>query len=120
MSETRWSDIFLHLKKAGFAVYAPSEKEGECKKPYIVVKGAGVSKAASVSSSVALFDVMVYLPKNQYSKVESFVRDVENALDGLWPMIRPTHFQTAPFYDENVKGWMVSIQYQNYQKNKRP
>lgn len=120
MSDSRWGDIFLHLKKAGIAVYAPGTKEGECKKSYVVVKGAGTSKVEGISSSAALFDILAYVPKNSYSKIESYVREVENAMDGLWPMIRPTHFQTEPFFDENVKGWMVSIQYVNYRKNKRP
>ena len=117
---SRWSDIFLHLKRSGYEVYSPGTKESECVSPYIVVKGAGISKAPNVSSSQALFDLLVYVPKNNYSALETFVRGVEEIMDGLWPMIRPTHFQTAPFYDESVKAWMVSIQYANYQKNKRP
>lgn len=120
MENSRWSDIFKHLESSGYEVYPPGVKEGECISPYVVVKDAGTSKDTNVSSSIALYDIMVYMPKNQYSKLESFVRKLEEDMDGLWPMIRPTHFKTTAFYDDSVKGWMVSIQYKNYQKNKRP
>ena len=117
---SRWYDIFMHLKECGYDVYSPGNKEGECKKPYIVVKDAGSSKTPSMSSSIALFDILLYMPRNQYSRLEPFVKGVEEVMDGLWPMIRPAHFRTTAFYDDSVKAWMVSIQYKNYQKNKRP
>lgn len=120
MEKSRWSDIFLHLKDKGFDVYSPGSKEGECKSPYVVVKHAGKSKNPTVSSSMMLYDILVYLPKNKYSQLETFVGKVEDAMDGLWPMIRPVHYQTTPYYDEEIKAWMVSIQYQNIRKNKRP
>lgn len=117
---SRWKDIFLHLKSKGYEVYPPGNKDGECLKPYIVVKDAGTTKVTGISSSLALFDVMVYMPYNRYSELEEYVRKVEEDMDELFPMIRPAHFKTASFYDESVKGYMESIQYQNYQKNTRP
>ena len=120
MEDSRWSDIFIHLKNKGYDVYPPAIKEGECTSPYIVVKDAGSSKVEGISSSLTLFDVMLYMPRNSYSKIEPFVRQLEADMDELWPMIRPTHFITTSFYDDSVKGWMISIQYENYQKNKRP
>ena len=30
-AESRWQDIYLHLKKVGFDVYSPGIKTGECK-----------------------------------------------------------------------------------------
>lgn len=110
----------MHLRQCGYNVYSPGSKEGECKEPYIVVKDAGTSKAPSMSSSIAFFDILLYMPRNQYSRLEPFVSEVEEAMDGLWPMIRPAHFSTTAYYDDSVKAWMVSVQYKNYQKNKRP
>lgn len=120
MENSRWKDIFRHLKIFGFSVYPPGNKTGECVEPYIVIKDAGTTKVSGISSSLALFDVMVYVPYNRYSELEEYVRKVEIAMDELWPMIRPAHFKTTSFYDESIKGYMVSIQYQNYQKNTRP
>lgn len=110
----------MHLKNKGFDVYSPGNKEGECTSPYVVVKHAGKSKSPSVSSSFMLYDILIYLPRNQYSQLETFVAEVEDAMDELFPMIRPAHYQTTPYYDESVKGWMTSVQYQNVRKNKRP
>lgn len=116
---SRWSDIFKHLESSGFEVYPPATKRGQCESPYLVVKEAGASSAISVSSTIVLYDIMLYVPQNSYSALEPLISDVENAMDGLWPMIRPTHFRTTPFLDEGVKGWMQSVQYENYRKNKR-
>lgn len=110
----------MHLKGLGYDVYPPATKEGECKEPYIVVKDAGLSKLDSFSSSVALFDIMVYMPRNRYSELEPFVNKLKEDMDGLFPMIQPAHFETSSYYDESVNGWMLSIQYENYRKNKRP
>lgn len=117
---SRWKDIFRHLKQVGYAVYSPGQKKGECTSPYLVIRDAGASKAMGISSTIQLYEILIYLPENQYSRIEEYVRETEKAMDGMWPMLRPTHFKTTPFYDEQIKGWMTSIQYQNYQKNKRP
>ena len=55
MAESRWQDIFLHLKNEGFEIYSPGIKTGECKSEYIVVKNNGSSKLAAfmmISNSV--------------------------------------------------------------------
>lgn len=117
--ETRWEDIFKHLEKAGFDVYPPATKKSECTKMYIVVRHAGTSSVLTVSSNRALFDLLVYVPKHEYSKIESYLNEVKNAMDELFPLFRPVHTIDTPFFDDDVKGWMVSIQYENYQKQRR-
>ena len=39
--ESRWQDLYLHLKNKGYDVYAPAQKVGECTEPYLVVKNDG-------------------------------------------------------------------------------
>lgn len=119
MVNSRWSDIFIHLKNANFNVFPPGLKGGDCTQPYVVVKDAGISEDSMVSSNIALYDIMVYVPKNQYSELEPYIASVKQSMDELFPMIRPTHFQTTSYFDDTVKAWMVSIQYQNYQKKTR-
>lgn len=118
--DTRWKDIFKHLKSKGFRVYSPGVKEGECEAPYVVLKDAGDTKADGTSATQRIYDLLLYVPKNQYSELEVFVNSVCTAMDGLWPMIRPLHTRTTPFYDDDYKAWMTSVQYANYRKNKRP
>lgn len=114
--ESRWQDIFLHLKNQGFDVYSPGMKTGECTFEYVVVKNDGSSKHLSFSTDVDLYAVMCYVPKEKYSALETFVRRIKNSMKELEPMILPYGSQTPSYYDDSVKAHMVSIEYKNYKK----
>lgn len=113
---SRWSDIFDHLKANGYSVYPPAQKTGECKSKYVVVRGAGVNPVGVVSSTRAIYDIMLYVPYNKYSSIEPEVASLKQIMKGLFPMIRPTGNETPPFPDDAVKGFMVSVEYENYRK----
>lgn len=119
MADTRWKDIFEKLAEHNINVYSPNRKAGECTFPYVVVKNAGRVSSMSISSSQDLYDLMCYVPKDNYSDLESFVTEVETAMDELFPMIRPMNFRTASYYDDTVKAHMISTQFLNWKKNKR-
>ena len=112
----RWRDIYRQLSSDGFDVYSPGQHEGVCLAPYVVVKDAGGSQVGEFSSTKNLYDILCYVPKDQYSTLEDFVFSVEKSMKELFPMIRPAHFKTASFYDDTIKGHMASIQYINYRK----
>lgn len=114
--ESRWQDIFLHLKNAGFDVYSPGVKVGECESEYLVIKNDGSSKHVSFSTDVDLYAVMCYVPKQKYSTLEPFVQKVKKSMKELEPMIKPYGSQTPSYYDDSVKAHMVSIEYKNYKK----
>lgn len=113
---SRWKDIYAHLKKAGFEVYSPGQHRGECVSRYVVVKDAGAAQFGGFSSTQAKYDILCYVPGQHFSQLEPFVQEVEAAMRGLYPMIRSAHFRTPSFYDDTVKGHMISTQYINYQK----
>lgn len=114
--ESRWQDIVSHLKDAGFEVYSPGIKVGECTSKYIVVKNNGSSKHASFSTDNDFYSVMCYVPRNKYSILEPFVQEVKRAMKDLKPMILSYGSQTPSYYDDNIKAHMVSIEYKNYKK----
>ena len=114
--ESRWQDIFLHLKNAGFDVYSPGVKVGECESEYLVIKNDGSSKHVSFSTDIDLYAVMCYVPKQKYSELEPFVQKVKKSMKELEPMIKPYGSQTPSYYDDSVKAHMVSIEYKNYKK----
>lgn len=114
--DSRWQDIFTHLKKAGFDVYSPGMKIGECTSEYLVVKNDGSSKHISFSTDVDLYAVMCYVPKEKYSSLEPLVQRVKNSMRGLEPMIKPYGSQTPSYYDDSYKAHMISIEYKNYKK----
>lgn len=113
---TRWQDIYLHLKKAGFDVYSPGQHVGDCLSPYVVVKSAGLSQIRQFSSTQTLYDLLCYVPKDHYSTLEPFVEGVKQSMKELQPMIMPTHFETESYLDPNVNGHMISVQYRNSRK----
>lgn len=119
MADTRWKDIYDKLTEHGIDTYSPGRKTGECITPYVVVKNAGRTAASVVSSSQDLYDLMCYVPKDKYSTLEPFVERVENIMDELFPMLRSMHFRTASYYDDSVKGHMMSTQFVNWKKNTR-
>ena len=114
--DSRWQDIYEHLKSKGFDVYSPGTKVGECESEYLVIKNDGSTKHTSFSTDVDLYSVMCYVPKNKYSMLEQFVQRVKKSMKGLEPMILPYGSQTPSYYDDGVKAHMISIEYKNYKK----
>ena len=108
-----WKDIYQILKDKGIVVYSPSTHEGECTSSYTVVKAGVQTEHASFSTNVQYYQVMVYVPKNRYSTLEDYKCEVKEAMKSLSPRITPTGQETASFYDDTVKGHMVSIEYKN-------
>lgn len=116
METSRWADIYKHLKSKGFDVYEPARHTGECVSKYIVLKVLGFDRVNNLSSISQQYDVLMYVPKDEYSELEPFVDSVRQAMKELEPMIMPLHSMTPPFYDDSVKGHMVSMQYRNSRK----
>ena len=115
-AESRWQDIFKHLKSLGFDVYSPGVKVGECMDEYVVIKNDGSSKISGISTDDDLYAVMCYVPKQAYSKLEPMVQRVKKAMKELEPMIMPHGSQTPSYYDDGYKAHMISIEYKNHKK----
>ena len=116
MSNSRWADIYKLLEQKGLNVYSPAQHEGECIERYVVIKLGTLQRANDFSSVMYQYDLMLYVPKDEYSSLEPFVEEVKGYMKELYPMIRPMNSQTGSFYDDTVKGHMVSVQYYNYRK----
>jgi hypothetical protein len=114
--ESRWQDIFLHLKNQGFDVYSPGVKVGDCTSEYLVVKNDGSSRHSSFSTDVDLYAILCYVPKERYSSLEPLVQRVKSSMKELEPMILPYGSQTPSYYDDSLKAHMISIEYKNYKK----
>lgn len=114
--QSRWQDIFTHLKSSGFEVYSPGIKVGECLSKYIVVKNDGASALTGFSTDVTLYSVMCYVPKDKYSTLDAFVQEVKEKMKELEPMILPYGVETPAFYDDSIKAHMISVEYKNYKK----
>ena len=116
MEENRLQDIFVHLKNEGFDVRTPGTSVGECKSKYIVIKFNGEAQHGRFSTNDTFYGLLCYVPVTQYSKIDSFVREVQKSMKKIEPMIMPTYEVSSSFYDENVKAYYVSIGYKNYKR----
>jgi len=114
--QDRIQDIFVFLKQKGFDVYFPAQHQGECTAPYVVIKGAVSTQFREYSSWVQYYDLLCYVPKDKFSELYPFVDSVKAAMKELAPMIKPAFYDTESFYDDEIKGHMVSVQYLNYRK----
>lgn len=112
------NEIYDTLSKGGKEVFYPGQHKGECTKEYIVVKNSG-TVSLNVSSEFALYTIMLYVPKNEYSRLEDFSFEVKQMLKKMYPKTMYVGNETETYYDEIVKGHMKSFQYQNCRKIER-
>lgn len=113
-AQTRAQDIYLLLKSEGYDVYFPGQKVGACTSNYVVVKQSDTSRKGQLSTTQTYYDILCYVPRDYPAEVQSFLEEVKNSMRKLWPMIVPTYSETAPFFDNEVGGYMASAMYRNY------
>ncbi|MDE7424983.1 MAG: hypothetical protein K2N51_15050 [Lachnospiraceae bacterium] len=114
--ESRWQDIYMHLKNKGYIVYAPGTKTGDCTEPYVVVKNDGGYRHVNFSSNRDMYAIMCYVPKGQYSKLEPMVQNIIKDMKELEPMIQNYGQQLPSYYDDTYKAHYITIEYENYKK----
>lgn len=110
--------IYDTISVDGTETYFPGQHKGDCTDPYVVVKSSGSMEEIDVSSERPIYDILLYVPKNQYSKIEGFRAETKQKLKRLFPLISYTGSETESYYDESVKGHMISLQYQGIRKIK--
>ena len=112
-----WKKIQQAIESIGVDCYPPATKQGECTSPYVVVKLSGASQISNFSSMTNYIDIMIYVPKSQYTELEEVKKRIEECLDGLYPMIAPAGTETPDYYDDSVKAHMKSIMYRFTTRN---
>lgn len=113
---TEW--IYDTLKEAGFNVYAPGQHKGECISEYVVVQDAGNVNTTNMRVKTKTFNILCYVPSSKYFELERFKERITETLRELYPMIIETGNETSSYFDESVKGWTQSIEYENYRQIK--
>ena len=113
---TEW--IYDTLKEAGFNVYAPGQHKGECISEYVVVQDAGNVNTTNMRVKTKTFNILCYVPSSKYFELERLKERIIETLRELYPMIIETGNETSSYFDESVKGWTQSIEYENYRQIK--
>lgn len=114
--QSRWQDIYVHLKNKGYEVYAPAQKVGECTSPYLVIKNDGSYRHVNFSTDRTQYAIYCYVPKLKYSELEPLVQKVKQDMTELYPMFQLYGQELASFYDDEVKAHYIAIEYENYKK----
>lgn len=111
--------IILVLKENGIDAYPPATKKGECTKEYVVVKNSGASQIGTYSSEVHYTDILCYVPQNKYTSLERFKNRVKEIIhNNLYPRLMETGTETQDYFDDDIKGFMVSFMLRNNVRNR--
>lgn len=113
---SKWGEIFKHLKSQGFDVRSPGQSNGDCKSKYIVVKFDGETGHGEFSTNDTIYSLLCYVPKDRYSMIDDFIREVQKSMKQLEPMIKSNNEVSSSFYDDNFKAYYVSLTYKNYKR----
>lgn len=108
--------IYDTLSEDGTKVYFPGQHKGECKGKYIVIKMAGMAPIFGISSERPIYDIMLYVPLNKYTQLETWAMEVKQKLKKLYPMIMYSGNEVSDYVDDNVKAVMKSFQYYGIRK----
>lgn len=110
--------IYDLLKQNNFDVYFPSQHKGECISKYVVIKHDGAYQPLTVSSERPIYTIMCYVPEQSYSELESFVLEIKRTMKDIFPLVMYLGNETPSYYDDSVKGHMISFQYYGARKIK--
>lgn len=110
--------IYDLLKQNNFDVYFPSQHKGECISKYAVIKHDGAYQPLTVSSERPIYTIMCYVPEQSYSELESFVLEIKRTMKNIFPLVMYLGNETPSYYDDSVKGHMISFQYYGARKIK--
>ena len=108
--------IYDLLKQNNFDVYFPSQHKGDCISKYVVIKHYGAYQPLTVSSERQIYTSMCYVPEQSYSELESFVLEIKRTMKSVFPLVMYAGNETPSYYDDSVKGHMISFQYYGTRK----
>lgn len=116
--DSRYEDLFSHLKSKGYDCYMPGQHVGETLTKYLVIKFNGPIPLNGVTSHQDLYAVMCYVPESQYFELDSFLQEVRSAVLELRPMFMPnTSAQSFSAFDEAARGYYITMEFTNTKKD---
>lgn len=111
--KTTWKRIKDAFNEEKIELYPPAYKHGDCEKPYVVCKNDGNAPIAGYSSCTKYYTFILYVPRDRYADLDSFVETVKSVLEKLQPALMSVGERTPDFYDDTYKAHTTSIMYRN-------
>lgn len=114
-----WDITQKALIDAGIDTYMPSQKVGDCKDFYVVLKDEGATQIANFSSEYHFYTILCYAPRTKYLELTEFVDRCKKVMaePPIFPMLMPTGTETGSFFDDTFNAYMISVQYRNAVRN---
>lgn len=113
---TRLGDIYTCLKTAKIETYLQGQHKGDCKSAYVVVKPGIVAPYLQLSTNVCYYELLLYIPKDYPTQIETFKDTVKKAMLNIYPMMIFADSESTPMFDDSTNAWMVDLTYKNYRK----
>lgn len=112
--KSRLEDIMDFLISQGYSVFATGAHKGQVSSPYIVVKPTRANRYLQYSSVIQYYDILIY--GRTLTETNKLANEVDKKMEQLRPMIVCTYNRQEAFYDDDVKGYMISMEYRNMKK----
>lgn len=110
-----FKEIYNFLKENGFETYSIGQHKGLCKTPYLVIRNNG--EYYLYSNKITEYEILIYMPYQQYSQFEDYIKQVTSKMNKLFPLIKLKSGASEHYLDEDVQGYMASVIYQSKSKN---
>ena len=120
--DSRWADIFAHLKSKGVNVKSPTRNLGIIDKPTViiffdgVVAHGGAYGGYGVSTDDYRYALDICVPESKYSTLDPFVVQIREFMKELYPMFVDERNVSSSFYDDSMKAHYVECTYINHRK----
>lgn len=108
-ADNSWKSIYNHLKSNGYSVFSPGQHVGKCESLYVVLAKAPTTKRYCVEDR--LYDILIYIPLNDYSTIEDALQHLKFTMNKLFPFVQMYEDSSEPYLDKDVAAYMTSIMY---------
>lgn len=109
-----FKDLYRFLKTAGIDVRSLGQQDKICTKPFVLLYESGTENTSSSKNlKRENVELWVFYPFNEYSKVESYVKQVENTVK-KFGKLRKNYDKYAIEIDNDMKAYYTKLSYYRY------
>ena len=78
-----------------------------------MIRNAGTNKLVGISTTQTVYELLLYVPIDNYSFLDYFSDTVKETMQELYPMIVSLDSEVADYVDSEKKAHMRVLQYRN-------
>ena len=106
--------LFEYLQDNKIDVYFVGQHQGECKKPYVVLKDDGVN-SSNGRVGKGYIDILFFIPQNKFTECQSFKSKVKDLMK-KFKDVKYTGNETGIVTDNEKKALTFSVMYECYKR----